>query len=214
MTVTNKRYSYPKVAAIWIDVHPAGENPTNTTRMFPTLVHVRPMYASCERSPYVATFRETPTDLDKSHCSREKGLPTQSTARRLTDSRAHTQLLSWASQWSRERKPSSWRWPTTRFTGPISPACDRYVQYLLTGVNPSVLNRHRRGLQPWKCRLHIPLFDLPNQLSSLSLKGPARFQVIHTTFTNRTGEGTSPKSHECESPLDFYRNLSSKHSMS
>jgi hypothetical protein len=34
----------------------------------------------------------------------------------------------------------------TRFTGPISPACDRYVQYLLTGTNPSVLNWHRQGL--------------------------------------------------------------------
>jgi hypothetical protein len=32
-----------------------------------------------------------------------------------------------------------------QFTGPISPACDQYIQYLLTGANPSVLNRHRRG---------------------------------------------------------------------
>jgi hypothetical protein len=29
----------------------------------------------------VATFREAPIDLDRSHCSREKGLPTQFTAR-------------------------------------------------------------------------------------------------------------------------------------
>jgi hypothetical protein len=27
-----------------------------------------------------------------------------------------------------------------QLTGPISPACDRYVRYLLTGTNPSVLN--------------------------------------------------------------------------
>jgi hypothetical protein len=32
-----------------------------------------------------------------------------------------------------------------QLTGPISPAYDRYVQYLLTGANPSVLNQHRRG---------------------------------------------------------------------
>jgi hypothetical protein len=38
----------------------------------------------------------------------------------------------------------------TRLTGPISPACDWYVQYLLVEANPSVLNRHRRGLQPPK----------------------------------------------------------------
>jgi hypothetical protein len=27
-----------------------------------------------------------------------------------------------------------------QLTGPITPACDRYVQYLLVGANPSVLN--------------------------------------------------------------------------
>jgi hypothetical protein len=146
-------YSYPRVAAIWIDVHPAEENPTNTTHTLLTPVHVRPAYASCGWSPYVATFHEVLTDLDKSHCSREKGLPTQSTARRLTDPWVRTQLLSRTSQWSRGRKPSSWRWPTTRFTGPISPACDQYVQYLLTGADRTVLNWHRRGLQPWRCQL-------------------------------------------------------------
>jgi hypothetical protein len=49
----------------------------------------------------------------------------------------------------------------TRFTWPISPACDQYVQYLLAGANPSILNWHRRGLQPWRCRLatsHSPTF--------------------------------------------------------
>jgi hypothetical protein len=35
-----------------------------------------------------------------------------------------------------------------QLTGPILLACDRYVQYLLTGANPLVLNRHRRGIQP------------------------------------------------------------------
>jgi hypothetical protein len=35
-----------------------------------------------------------------------------------------------------------------QLTGPITPACDRYVQYLLAGANPSVLNRHQRGLHP------------------------------------------------------------------
>jgi hypothetical protein len=43
--------------------------------------------------------------------------------------------------------------------------------------------------------------------------GPARSQIIHTTFTNWTGGGTSAKSHEWEPPLGFYRNLSSKHSI-
>jgi hypothetical protein len=138
---------------IRINVHPVGENSTNTTRMLPTPVHIRPAYASCGQSLYMATFHEPSTDLDRSHYSREKGLPTQSIAHRLTDPRVCTQFLSRASQWSRGRKPSSWWWPTTRFTGPITLVCDRYVQYLLMGANRMVLNRHRRGLQPWRCRL-------------------------------------------------------------
>jgi hypothetical protein len=32
-----------------------------------------------------------------------------------------------------------------QLTGSITPACDQYVQYLLTGANPLVLNRHRCG---------------------------------------------------------------------
>jgi hypothetical protein len=47
-------------------------------------------------------------------------------------------------QWG--AKPSIYQRQATMFTGPISPACDRYVQYFLTGTNHSVLNWHRRGL--------------------------------------------------------------------
>jgi hypothetical protein len=35
-----------------------------------------------------------------------------------------------------------------QLTGSITPACDRYIQYLLAEANPSVLNRHRWGLPP------------------------------------------------------------------
>jgi hypothetical protein len=73
-------------------------------------------------------------------------------------------------QW---RKPNICRQQATRLTGPISPTCDRYVQYLLTEANPSVLNRHRRGLQPWRCQLsthHSPTF--PTDGHPLSTKGP------------------------------------------
>jgi hypothetical protein len=38
--------------------------------------------------------------VGQNHCSWEKGLPTQSTARQLTDLRVHIQFLSWANQWS------------------------------------------------------------------------------------------------------------------
>jgi hypothetical protein len=75
-------------------------------------------------------------------------------------------------QW---RKSNIHQQQATRFTGPISSVCDRYVQYLLMEANRTVLNRHRRGLQPWRCRLvTYPLPDLPNQLSPLSPSCPAR----------------------------------------
>jgi hypothetical protein len=75
-------------------------------------------------------------------------------------------------QW---RKPNTHQQQATRFTRPISPVYDRYVQYLLMGANRTVINRHRRELQPWRCRLATyPLPDLPNQLSSLFPSGLAR----------------------------------------
>jgi hypothetical protein len=55
-------------------------------------------------------------------------------------------------QW---RKPHIYQQQATRLTGPISPACDRYVQYLLAGANRTFLTRHRRGLQPWRCQLSV-----------------------------------------------------------
>jgi hypothetical protein len=171
-TATNKRLLISESRGDSNRCTPCRGNPTNTTRTLPTPVHVRPAYTSCGRYPYVATFHEAPTDLDRSHCSQEKGLPTQSTACRLTDPWICTQLLSQTSQWSRGCKPSSWRWPTTRFTGPISLACDRYVQYLLVGVNRTVLNRHWWGLEVPASTYPLP--DLPNQLSPLFPSGPTR----------------------------------------
>jgi hypothetical protein len=50
---------------IRIDVHPAGENPANTTRTLSTPVHVRLAYASCGRSPYATTFHTDSTQLDR-----------------------------------------------------------------------------------------------------------------------------------------------------
>jgi hypothetical protein len=41
MTVTNKQYSYPRVAVIRIDVHPTGENPINMSHAFHTSFVVR-----------------------------------------------------------------------------------------------------------------------------------------------------------------------------
>jgi hypothetical protein len=109
---------------------------------------------------------------------KKKGSWHTSTARQLTNLWVRTQLLSHNSQWSSGEKSSFYWKLTTRITRPISPACGRYVQYLLAGANPSVLNWLRRGLQPWRCRLstyHSPTF--PTGGLHIPTKGPARSLV-------------------------------------
>jgi hypothetical protein len=99
--------------------------------------------------------------VEQAHCSREEGLSTQSTARCWP---IRGSVPSFSPEPANEAvgaKPSIYQQPATRLTRPISPVCDRYVQYLLVGANRTVLNRHRRGLQPWRCRLsmyHSPTF--------------------------------------------------------
>jgi hypothetical protein len=101
--------------------------------------------------------------VEQVHCSREEGLPTQSTARRwLIRGSVHNFSPEPANE-AAGAKPSIYQRLATRLTRPISPACDRYVHYLLTGANQTVLNWHRWGLQPWRCWLvTYPLSDLPN----------------------------------------------------
>jgi hypothetical protein len=69
--------------------------------------------------------------------------------------------------WSRgERFQPSGYTATSAYWAHI-PACTRYVQYLLTEVNPSVLNWHRRGATILEVSaFHNTLPDLSNQWSS------------------------------------------------
>jgi hypothetical protein len=158
---------------IRIDVHPSGENLTNTPRTLPTPVHACPAYAFCGQSPYMATFHWLPRSRSRP-LHPEEVLATKD---RLTQSssRVTSFLLPCDSPGVGERGFGPMVTQLHQLTGPISTACDRYVQYLLVGANRTILNRHRRELQPWRCRLATyPLLDLPNQLSPLSPKGPAR----------------------------------------
>jgi hypothetical protein len=140
MTTTNKWYSYLRVAAIRIDVHPAGQNLINTSHAF----HTRFMYGP---GPYIShgTHRQPFASLHKDETcpyTREKSwrLKTDWPGRRL--GLPHDNLAVG------ERGFSHVVTQVHQFTGPITPTCDRYIQYLFAGANPSVLNRHRRGLQP------------------------------------------------------------------
>jgi hypothetical protein len=97
-------------------------------------------------------FTKSSTAMDRATALKKKG-SRHNPQRQLTDPQVHTQFVSRASHWSSGGKATLCRQLATRHTGLISPVCDRYVQYLLVGANPSVLNRHRRGLQPWRCQL-------------------------------------------------------------
>jgi hypothetical protein len=111
----------------------------------------------------MATFHKPSPALDGLYCSREKRAPNR------TPSPAESSIGS----------PPNFTLNTVieavmkvkhllmnklhRFIRLITPPCDRCVQYLLTGVNPSVLNRHRWGLQSWRCQLatsHFPTFPI------------------------------------------------------
>jgi hypothetical protein len=58
---------------IRIDVHHAGENPTNMPRTIPTPVHACLAYASYGQSLYVATFHESSTELSRPTAPEKKG---------------------------------------------------------------------------------------------------------------------------------------------
>jgi hypothetical protein len=75
MIVTNKRYSYPRVAVIRIDVHPTGDKSDQHATCFPRSVCVWPSTIHISRDPRIATFHEVIDRVGQSHCSQEKGIP-------------------------------------------------------------------------------------------------------------------------------------------
>jgi hypothetical protein len=137
MTATNKRLLISESRDVSNHCTPCRGKYDQHATCFPRSVRIWSKTICISRGPHIATLHETPIDLNKSHCSREKGLPTQSTARRLTDPRVHTQFLSWANEWSRGRKPGSCRWPLLGLLAHIT--CKRSVHSILArGGQPNV----------------------------------------------------------------------------
>jgi hypothetical protein len=107
--------------------------------------------------PVRGNLSHWPNKVGQIHCSRLH------LSTRLSGPWDPPQFLSQHSHWSSALKPNIYWQQAIRFTGPISPTCVRYAQYLLTGSNPSILNQHRRGLQkPWNSH---------NTLTALSFRG-------------------------------------------
>jgi hypothetical protein len=128
-------YSYLRAAAIRINVHPSGENPINMICTLPTGGPRTWQYSTSRQQGWTESLllrKRVPDTIPNTPADRSTGpypvsLPSQP-----------------IKQW---RKPNTHQQQATRFTGLISPACDRYVQYFLMGANRMVFNRHRRGLQ-------------------------------------------------------------------
>jgi hypothetical protein len=173
MTATNTRLLISESHGGSNRCTPCKGKPDQHGTRFPCSVHVWFTTIHISRGPHIATFCMVINRFEQIHYTRDEGLSTQSTACRLTDLWVYTQVLSHNRPWSSGEK-SSFCWHlTTRLTGPISPACDWYIQYLLVGANPSVHNRHRWDLQLWRCRLttyHSP--TLPTSCLHFPPMGP------------------------------------------
>jgi hypothetical protein len=146
---------------------PCREKPDQHTTRFPRSVPVWSKIIRISRCPHIAIFHTVVNRFEQIHCPREEGLLTQFTARRLTDPRVHTQLLSDNSQWSSGENQA-------------------FVDIWLLGL-PGPYHRHAIGtfntysrgqpigLQPTLAGAtilevpvcYIPLPDHPNQLSPL-----------------------------------------------
>ncbi len=179
MTATNKRLLISESHGDLNQCTPCRGKPNQHATRFPRSVHVWSSTIRISRGPHIATFHTVINRFEQIHCTRDEGLPTQSTAHRPSDPRVRTQLLSHKQPKSSGEKSTPVDKLTTRLTGPISPACDRYVQYLLVGANRTVLNQPRWGLQPWRCRLatyHSPIF--PTDGIPFPTKGITWSQVI------------------------------------
>jgi hypothetical protein len=176
MTATNKRLLIFESRGDSNRCTPYRGKPDQHTTRFSRSVRVWSKTICISRSPHIATLREMqqiwtdPTPPEKNGSRHNPWV--------------HTQFLSWANQWSRGRKSSSCRWPTTRLTGPISLACDRYVQYLLAGVNPSVLNWHRRGYKLRGAGLpHTTPRPSQSVVSTFHLRAPSGLQFNQVPST-------------------------------
>jgi hypothetical protein len=144
MSATNKRLLISESRGDSNRCTPCRENPDQHDTYASTPVHARSVYAFCRQSPYVTTFHWLPRSRNRPLHSEE----VLATKNRLTQpsSWVTSFLLPCDSPGVGERGFGLMVTQLHQLTGPISPACDRYVQYLLAGANRTVLNRPRRGL--------------------------------------------------------------------
>jgi hypothetical protein len=181
---------------------------------FPRSVRVWLSIIRISHGSRIATFCELSMGLDGCTAP-EKKFSWLDLSTRLSGLWDPPQFLSQHNHWSSALKPSTcWR-QATRLTGP-------YHQHTIGTFNTCSRGATHHSLTDTSGGYNLGGVGLPHQTSRPSEptvlhfppKGLARSQVIHPTITNWSKEGTNPTSHEWEPPLDFYQNLTSKHSVS
>jgi hypothetical protein len=98
MTATTKRLLISKSRSDSNRCTPCMGKPDQHATYFPCTIRVWSKTIRISRGPHIATFYIVINRFEQIHCPREEGLPTQSTARQLTDPWVHTQPLSHNSQ--------------------------------------------------------------------------------------------------------------------
>jgi hypothetical protein len=119
---------------------PCRENLIHMTHTLFTPVHLRHSYDSCGHSSYVVIFHESSIVLDRVTAPKKRNSQLHPSTPADRSASPHPVSLHLTTNEVVEKVKHPLTNKLHWFTGPISPACDRYVQYLLTGVNPSVLN--------------------------------------------------------------------------
>jgi hypothetical protein len=98
MTATNKRLLISESRDDTNRCTPCRGKLNQHATRFPRSVHVWSTTIRISRGPHIAIFHIVVNRFEQIHCTREEGLPTQSTTRRSSDPRVRTQLLSHNSQ--------------------------------------------------------------------------------------------------------------------
>jgi hypothetical protein len=94
MTATNKRLLISESHSDSNRCIPCRGKPDQYATCFSRSVHVWSTTICISHGPHIATFHTVVNRFEQIHCTREERFPTQSTARRPSDPRVRTQLLS------------------------------------------------------------------------------------------------------------------------
>jgi hypothetical protein len=178
--------------AIRIDVHPVGENPTNTTCTLPTLVHIRQRTLPAGGPRTWQSFashqqRWTNPNAPKKKGSRHNPQPD------WVICRSATQFLSQHSHWSCNESQT---FVDSRLLGLPGP----YHWHAIGTFNTCSRVPTPRSLTDTSGGYHIENLrtttalspPFPSEGSNDPPNGPVRYQIIQTTITHLTGEENKP----------------------